>query len=200
MQHQPFPRGAALLAALAIIVVAARPAAAQTPTPAVPQPAVQGAAVPAGGSSTFAGVTINNRLSGEVTITLAEQVLTITARSGTPPFVIAPGSGGGCVLTPPDAATGARCPAPPGTTITLIAAAAQAPTALPRTGTGLTTDNGSTSGWGFGIGIVVVAVAGMAAVLRSCRRKDTSAAPRRPTPARGSTGARPPSTHLHRGD
>lgn len=172
MHHQLYSRGSALLAALATIAVAARSAAAQTPTPTAPQPAVQGAAISAGGSSTFAGVTIINRLSGEVTITLAEQVLTITARSGTPPFVIAPGSGGGCVLTPPDAATGARCPASPGTTIILSAASPPAMTTLPRTGTGPTAGHRSTSRWGWGMGVTGLAAVGawVLASRRSFRR------------------------------
>ena len=136
-----------------------------------PQPAVQGAEVLGGTTATLAGVTIVSRLGGAVTITVAEQVLTITARSGTAPFTLAPGSGAGCELAPPGAATGARCPAPPGTTFILVAATAQPVTVLPRTGTGPGVTERGTAVWTLGGAAALVLVASSTACLIARRQR-----------------------------
>ena len=152
-----------------VVVVLVPPANAQTPTPSDPGPAIQGAEVAAGSSSTFAGVTIVNRLNGPVTYSSVAGIINITIRNGTVPFVLSSDSGGNCSLTPAEAATGARCTASRGTTIILIGAAGQAPRVLPRTGVALTTRAESTDGWMFKAGVAVGAVASITGVIRTRR-------------------------------
>lgn len=147
---------------------AANDAVAQTPTP---QPAVQGAGVPAGGTRTFGGVTIVNQAAGDVTITLAEETLTVTSTVGAP-FVLAAGSGPGCVVSTAGGITTARCPAPSGTTLTLTSDPRAAPAmALPRTGVGGPAEPRPAPGWAlFGLGAAVTSVAFVYAAIRAGSR------------------------------
>lgn len=172
MRYQTRSVGYLFLAAVVAVAGLHRPALAQPPWPVPPQSTVQGAGISGGGTATFAGVTIINRLDGDVTYSLGHEILSITAVRGTPPFTLALGTGAGCELSPPIAATGARCPAPPGTTFILVAAVPTAVAALPRTGTGVQMREPQILTWMLGeVAAVLVVAASSAAFLVTRRRR-----------------------------